>query len=416
MVGKVPLLLGAYQSLSVIAEAQRCVNLFPEKNPQDTETPTTHYMTPGLTSLGLPLTQDRGRMLYCDTQGTLWAIVGNSLYYIDSGWKFNLIGAINAGLNPCYAIDNGQIMVIVDGTNAGYQINLSTKVLSLIYDANFYGADRVDYIDTFFVFNRPGTGQFYSSLSNTVTFDPLYIARKTGTPDNISTLAVIHREIWLLGAQYGSEIWADVGDANFPFAPIPGVFIQYGCAAKYSLAYNGLQLFWLSQDKNGKGFVLMGAPYKAQVISTPAITQELSRYRRLDDAVGYCYQQDGHVFYVLNFPTADKTWVYDESTGQWHERTWTDLNGVAHRDRINFAQFAYGKNVGLDWQTGELYQLDPDNYTHDGLPIYRRRSFPHLVKDGKRMIYNLFSADMEVGTMQTQVSRGGSGGVTAAPK
>lgn len=45
---KVPLTEGAYTTRSVIAEAQRCVNLYGEKNPEDSSFPFTYYPTPGL--------------------------------------------------------------------------------------------------------------------------------------------------------------------------------------------------------------------------------------------------------------------------------------------------------------------------------------------------------------------------------
>lgn len=46
---KVPLITGAYTARSVIAEAQRCINLYIEKNPdEDAVFPFTHYPTPGL--------------------------------------------------------------------------------------------------------------------------------------------------------------------------------------------------------------------------------------------------------------------------------------------------------------------------------------------------------------------------------
>jgi len=41
----------------------------------------------------------------------------------------------------------------------------------------------------------------------------------------------------------------------------------------------------------------------------------------MTDAVGYTYQQDGHAFYVLSFPSADETWVFDAATGAWHQRS-----------------------------------------------------------------------------------------------
>jgi hypothetical protein len=51
---RVPLLGGAYQAKSIIANAQRCVNLYPEANPSSSQpqSPSTHYPTPGLVKIG----------------------------------------------------------------------------------------------------------------------------------------------------------------------------------------------------------------------------------------------------------------------------------------------------------------------------------------------------------------------------
>ena len=123
----------------------------------------------------------------------------------------------------------------------------------------------------------------------------------------------------------------------------------------------------------------------------------IASYGDVSDAVGYCYQQGQHQFYQISFPGADKTWCYDISTGQWDERPWIDANGVEHRHRAQCQAAAYGANVVLDWQTGDLYALDPDTYTDAGAPIVRRRGFPHMIGDGNRVGYRQFIADMEVG-------------------
>jgi hypothetical protein len=112
-----------------------------------------------------------------------------------------------------------------------------------------------------------------------------------------------------------------------------GAFIQHGCAAKYSVAQMGDALFWLSQDKQGGNVVLKGQGYQAERISTHAIEVAIASYAVKSDAIGYTYQQEGHQFYVLTFPTADRTWVYDLVTGEWHERVWLDSDGVEHRHR-----------------------------------------------------------------------------------
>jgi hypothetical protein len=53
---RVPLTQGFYKARSIIANAQREVNLYPEKNPDDSPVPVTHYPTAGLRLLnGVPL-------------------------------------------------------------------------------------------------------------------------------------------------------------------------------------------------------------------------------------------------------------------------------------------------------------------------------------------------------------------------
>jgi hypothetical protein len=181
---------------------------------------------------------------------------------------------------------------------------------------------------------------------------------------------------------------------------MPGVFIEQGCVAPYSAAKYDLSIYWLSQNDGGQYIVMRGNSYAAERISTFAIEDEISKYGDVSDAIGFCFQMGGHAFYQLTFPSADKTWVWDEATKFWHERTWIDTNGEWHRHRANATAYAYGVNVCGDWETGDLYQFDLDTYTDNGNPILRLRTFPHMVKDSKRVTYQRFVIDMEVGTLE----------------
>ncbi len=241
-----------------------------------------------------------------------------------------------------------------------------------------------------------GSGFTYTVTAvnrGTGAFDALDIAAKAGGSDSLTIFGVIHREIWLLGAQT-SEVWNDTGDADFAFGAIPGVFIQHGCAAKYSVAQTDLSLFWLGQEPQGARIIFMGTPYKATRISTHALESEFLTYSTVSDAVGACYQIEGHACYVLSFPTADKTWVYDLATEMWHQWAWSDTDGMEHRHRGQVFAYAY---VAGDWQNGQLYAVDLNTYNDAGVPIIRRRGFPHIVNEGKRVCYDQFIAEMDVG-------------------
>ena len=155
-------------------------------------------------------------------------------------------------------VDNGLDMIIVDGTASGWSVNLAANTFAAIVDPGgmFIGADRVDYVDTFFVLNKPRTPQFYWSGSLALTFDPLDFANKQSYSDLLVTLIVAKREIWLLGERT-SEVWydagpTDIGAGSSQFAQVQSVFIDHGIAAKYSVANYDNGIFWLTRDRQAK--------------------------------------------------------------------------------------------------------------------------------------------------------------------
>jgi len=399
----IPLLRGSYQAKSVIASAQRCVNLYPEimPPPQDEEVPVTHYPAPGLISILPSPSNASGRGLYLSTNNQLFIVVDDTVYITDQLFNtLNIVGKITPGTTPVSMTDNGTQLVIVAGKNLGWTYTFQTGEFDQITDPAFSGADYVGYLDGFTLFNNPGTNFFYSTLANQIVpFDALYFAQKSGFQDEIVGLICNHREIYLIGA-LTSEVWYNAGNPLFPFAIIPGVFIQKGCGAKYSICRHDLFIIFISQDKDGHAECWIIEGYKATKVSSPAQEQEWNTYSTVDDATSFIYQFGGHVFYQTTFISADKTWVYDITTAQWHERTWIDNDGNEHRHRAICATYAYGKVVCLDWQNGTLYAFDGNTYTDAGNPIVYRRAFPHLVNSGAMNFYDNFYADMEVGQSQ----------------
>lgn len=394
---RLALTTGAYTARSLIASAQRSCNLYAERNPPDSPVPYTEYLTPGLTKLGTPPQASPVRGLYRATNNELFAAVGDGLYYINASWSATLLGNLANTTTPVKMVDNATTLVAVDGTtNGGYTVDLATHAFAVIADPAFLGSNFAEFLDTFMVFNKPGTQIFYCSDSNATTFDPLFFASKTGYSDQLAGIAIQQRQIWLIG-QMTTEIWFNAGGADFPFQIMPGPFVEHGTIAPHSIAKQGGSVFWLSQDLYGTYIVVQTEGYQAKEISTDAIEAEISTYSTVSDAIGFCYEQMGHPFYWLKFPTAGKDWVYDLSTKLWHERFWLDGSGNEAGHRANCAAFAYGVNVVGDRENGQLYKLDPDNYTDFGGPIKRIRGFPHLVNDGKRIFYTSFIADMAAG-------------------
>lgn len=402
----IPLLSGAYQAKSVIASAQRCINLYLEGNPQNVKAPmpTTHYQRPGKLSRWSPPVVGAGRGIYCASNGDLYAIVNDTVYFINPAYGYNVIGNIAPGSNPVSMADNGisggAEIALVDGTTTGYQINMLTYAMTPIVDASglFTGADVVVYLETYFIFNTvPNTQNFVISQPNSLTFDPLDIAAKAAYADDLITLGVRSKEIWLFGNKSSTEPWILSGALDFPFEAMPSTFITYGAGAKYGMVFSDAALFWLSINQQGKAIFLKTDGYNPKRISTHALEKEVQDYATAADAIAQTFQIEGHTFVVWHFPTADKTWVYDQATEQWSQWAYTDQDGALHRDRACFYASAYGKNFAQDWETGEVYEINGNIYDDDGEVVTYIRGFPVLEKELNRVTHNTLRAYMGMG-------------------
>lgn len=420
-----PLIGGSYSARSVIANCQKCINLFPEHNRKDSPTPITHYQRPGLVALSVPPVPDAGRCLFEASNGNGYAVVGNRIYYISQA-DFSFVGPIGFvsgnGTTPCSMCDNGFEMMVVDNSTFGWRFRISDNGGYVqIADPSFVGATRVDFIDTFLVWNQPDTIFFQSSLSSQIEpMDPRYFAGKTNWPDPLQTLIVTRHELLLLG-RLKTEQWYDAGNPAFPFAELPGAYIEHGTCAPFSVVSSDVNTYWLGQDKQGIGEVFRLRGYEVQKISNPAVEYAIRQMYlagTITDCVAYSYQQDGHRFVVFNFPAGDQTWVWDEMINDpmlgWHQRAWKDTEGVLHRERPMGYASIYGKQVALDWENGTLYQLNP-NYYKDQLSVggpagevQYIRTFPHLMvgtdeqgevvlAEGKMVLHERFQANIDCG-------------------
>jgi hypothetical protein len=407
---RVELISSAYDGKSIIASGQECVNLYAEINEKDPQAPAkvTYYPTPGTILYVDPDFARTARGCYNTSIGTAYYVVGPNVYYVLSDQTVVLIGNIADRLSQVYMVDNGLTIVLVDGVN-GYVIDIATNAFSQITDPNFYGADFVALLDTFYIFNVPGTNQWFISVSNadftllsTIgAFDPLDIATKSGFNDPIVGIVTIHGELWLIGNRT-TEIWIGTGAADFYFQRVQGAYINHGCAAQYSIATMDVLVFFIMQDQQGNGLIVQGQGYELTEISTPRTVNMMKGYVTLSDAVGFCFQIEDHAFYALVFPTASKGWLYDLKTKQWNEWNWVDDNGNFLRPRANCCMFANGFNLVGDWENGKLLKLDINSYTDDGSPIVWIRTFPHMTDNNDKLVFKSFDADIEVGTIEDQ--------------
>ena len=427
----------AYTLPSTNVSAQRCVNLYPERQADVGKEGEQIYLksTPGLRQI---LTVGDGpiRLLHRSTSGRIFCVSGSKVYLIENtgtGWTSRVAGANKAATTPLEfnglteardtlilafngEENNGEFTVVaasfadsngLDNTvffDALSQYSFIESASDWAFTNNLLGNPAplrrgVTWIDGRFIVIGKDTNEFYVSNINSFTIDELSFASAEGFADPIVQVARNHRDLWLFG-ETTIEIFTNTGNSDFPFERIPGGFLEVGCAAKRTVAKAGDltlgKMIWLGQTENGDCIVYMATGTNPQRISTHAIEHAIKGYADVPGATAFVYQEGGHEFYVLNFDEA--TWVYDITTQSWHERS-SLIDGTAERWRAGHHVWMPERRAHIigDYSSNKIFLLD-DSYYKDGTyPIQRIRSAPVISAAGKFVSCAQFQLDMETG-------------------
>ncbi|MCW8533609.1 packaged DNA stabilization protein [Acinetobacter baumannii] len=386
----IPFVGQSYHLKDWAVDCQRTLNLYPQAVESGNAPQVSALLpTPGLIAkyeLSGPV-----RGLYPTSIGVL-AVVGTQLFLL--GETAEQIGEV-VGENIVSFADN-RIDVLIVGDPVTYAFKQSSKELRIIAGGGFLGATDATFLDSRFIVLNPESDQVqWSGLLNT-EFSALGYATAEANSDKLVRIFVQNGQLWLIGERT-TEIWHSTGNADQPFLRVSGAYINCGCIAKNSLAQFGTGLIWLSQTDVGQGQVVITEGYQVKRISNHAMEQEFASYERLDDAVGYSYQQEGHSFYMLSFPTANKTWCFDGSTGMWHERSFYNLNSQHERHRSQVHCFYKGKHYVGDHSNGIIYELSLDAETDNGRMIMRERTTPVINPKGQRLIFDALEIFVQAG-------------------
>lgn len=396
---KTPILGSSYVARSVNAADNRMVNLFPEVIPEGGKEPGFLNRAPGLNFLQTIGTGPIRALWAHQTNGSdFYVVSGTEVYQLTSLTSTPVkIGNVADG-GPVSIADNGtQLFFACNGPS--YIFNEATHTFKQITDPDFPGAVTVGYLDGYFVFNEPNSQRVWvTSLLDGTSIDPLDFASAEGSPDGLVAVNVDHREAWLFGSD-SVEVWYDVGGTDFPLQRIQGAFNEIGLVAAYSVAKLDNSLFWLGTDARGQGIVYKANGYTGQRVSTHAIEYAIAQYGNISDAIAYTYQQEGHGFYVLTFPSANATWVYDAATQAWHERAGL-VNGQFTRHRSNCQCNFQGNTIVGDFENGNIYTLDLDVYADNGQPqkwLRSWRALPTGQNNLNRSAHHSLQLDAETG-------------------
>ena len=326
-----------------------------------------------------------------DMDGVLYAVVGSAVYYFTGTTAVACTGALLTTTGSVQMVDNGTQIMIVDGLHGYY---VSAHVVTEIADADFIIPTSLTFQDGYGIVTESGTGKIWiSGINDFTTWDALDYTTAEAEPDDAIGLLSDHREIWVFGSQ-GTETYYNSGNADFPFERIAGGYIERGIGAALSPVKADNAIIWLSDKK--QVIKTMGPGQSPQVISTPQLHKEFEGYASVSDAFAWPMDFGGFTWYVINFPTGNKTWVYNLATGRWHQ--WASFSaGTDIRHPANCYVYHSGKHLIGHWQDGCLYEVNSDYYTNNGNTFRSIARFPTVIKEGKRIFHHKLQMDFKAG-------------------
>lgn len=366
------------------------------------------------------------RGLYTSSTGRVFGCYGSRLFEIFADGSTELKFSLSDGATRVSMTDNGLTLVLVDGILM-YLFDLDTGVVS---NANLpfekpikvaYSNKRVVCInadENINVGGLPTYNNFYwcdpiTAIENGVeNWDALNFASAESSADPIISMEVVQGQLWFFGTR-SYEVWDIDGNPDLPFRYVGGSSTEAGIRSADSVTTIAGQCFWLGSSASGENQVLMSNGYGFTRISNHALESFLNRLgSKNDDAVGFAYQQEGHTFYAINFIAGNKTYVYDLSTGMWHERSTRDkLTDVSNRWEVLFATNGFGLVLCGSVFTPRVFTLDLYRYYEwDGRPIVRLHQSPIYFEDYRTLFHTELQVDMAtgVGTQQnTPIISGG---------
>jgi hypothetical protein len=395
---EVPLPLASYQLADLRAGSKRLIGCYPEPaqqtQPDDEEDqqPASLRRWPGLSTFTPSGLSNPLRGMW-EMAGTVYAVVGFDLFTVSSIGAFTLVPGSNGGIIGTGFVrmtDNQACLVIlVPNTDTCYTYTPFAggggfQQLTNPFFLALGGAIDVWYVDTFIVFlanNNAGNGSFtffnddgrQVSGNAQITFTTAASFNRQFGTDPFYGMCVDHREILMFGSR-SSEGFVNTGNpTGSPFSAASDTYMPYGVHPQcgFSISLQDNSVMWVANDltvrrRNGQ------TPTRISTAGVEAVLSNANKFGLLPGTFSLASPAggptwNGHPFWILTIPLAERTLVYDCVTQQWF-----DLVSVVHGQEIQYRGLSYlnafGKQLIGDSESGTIGFMDDTVQTEFGNP------------------------------------------------
>lgn len=338
----------------------------------------------------------------------MYYVYGSNVSRIDPLIVSTPIGQLTTNQNSvsiCTNTPQNQI-VFADGAN-GYVYATDTGDFTVIQ--NLASPIVIINLGGFFFAPLKNTNNIQYSSPNDATqwqiTDNFEIENYQG--NNVSA-AVLGQRLFFF-KNTSTEVWYLNGfNPNLPVSRDNNFIFNYGCLTNNSVQVETDYLFWLSQTKDGVSSFMMAQTgnYYPQKISDDSIDRMISGFTNPSDMSSYTYKNEyGHLIYVANWTTDNKTFCYDVNMQSWHRMAMTPqgliIDGMytdKQRHIANCHAYLNGTHYIAAYNSPIIYSFSNQYPDNAGEPIARVRTCKNFFDQAYRMIQvNSLQIDMQLG-------------------
>ena len=337
-------------------------------------------------------------------------VIGSAIYEISRQLSIARIGELKTARGDVYIAENnaGQI-ALVDGL-AIYVYDYRTSTFTTVTkDAE--GKDLpfqpvyISFLNGYFIIPDGKSNLYHLSDLNDGTQwrvgdeNPDTTGALTTRPDVLKAV-VIHPDIpriLVMGTSV-TEIWSPFANESptpiFPFARDNSLNINYGALNRATIATGFGMIVWVSTNEAAGPAIHAFSRSGIKAISTDGIDFVLGALTKPEDSSAFLFEEDGHVFYQITFPTDKVSFVYDFTTEKFFNVTDECLNAhIAKR-----VAFFNNKHYFVSNIDANLYEMGTNFTTLNGHVCPRVRiTKPVRAPDSRRFVTTNVGLTIEQG-------------------
>lgn len=356
------------------ASFQQTVNFFSETTSPYGKTQRYLRATEGLKAFYSIPDVDTSCLFYQD--GRAFGVTGTIFWEGFDNGTIIIRGAV-----PYSGTPNSAPATMASNGSAGNQVCIVSASVTSIFNTltNVFTSDvltgvdaqMVEFMDGYFFILVGGSRQVrFSDLEDGLTWPGLNVFERSWGSDNISFIKRVGRALFVVGTLTG-EVWADNGNANTPFAPIQGVFLDQGCIGPFSAVRDGESIIWMNQDERGGGLIVRAKGYQPTPVSTYSVNLAVQAGPAVIPShilgVSFVHQLEGHLFYWLQIDGLTPTPVFDLTENEWAQRGMWNTQTASYDPHIARCHaYAYERHLIGERASGIVYELSPKYFT-DGV-------------------------------------------------